>query len=250
MRALDDIATKFQASIPDERFRKFLRVLQTTALRKGRLLAWQDFLWAKFRETCPEAPASFVEIAEALRMCPVHLSRMSMAEVPIQYGLWHFSQQELKAKDDLFPFANYVVHGPDWGGAAKTALVPVCSECREARDLWDRTHTKAFGNPVPLHREGWQGEYFEVADVFDVPQGLALTGLASNLEVPWVKVGHRVALIWPTGQTEEATVLAIDTSIMNSCFSDGSAQRCILIASTAVKQRPVPGTRVRAVARI
>jgi hypothetical protein len=146
-RTPQQIADAFRGFVPDDRFRKFVRTLNTTGRSKRRLLAWQDALWKQFAATRTDAPRSFDEIADALRVCPVHLVRMSPEEVPIAYGLWHFSPEQVRALQDTFPFANYMVFGPDWHEPQATDVVPVCPACRQALDEWNARRKHPFGRP-------------------------------------------------------------------------------------------------------
>jgi hypothetical protein len=72
------------------------------------------------------------------RTCPLHDHPLAEDAVPIAYGLIRSDPDELRARQDLYPFANVSVAGgcvisP---GSPKQALVRYCPDCREARTAW------------------------------------------------------------------------------------------------------------------
>lgn len=143
----EDIAEAFRGFVSDEYYRKFVRALNTTGRAKGRLLAWQDSVWKQFTTAHVGVPESFESIADALCICPVHLIRMSMEPVPIRYGLRQFSSEEIRAREEMFPFANYMVSGPDWIEPETVRVVPVCRACRDAQNDWNAHKNDPFGLP-------------------------------------------------------------------------------------------------------
>ena len=70
-------------------------------------------------------------ISEAIRLCPVHDLPLRAEEVPIVYGLIHFPEGYVHARDERFPFANEVAYGGCCIGPRQTATVFCCDACRD-----------------------------------------------------------------------------------------------------------------------
>jgi hypothetical protein len=125
------LASQFLAFCGPERFRKFVLQLHRECRSKGRLLFWQEQLWAEFAATEPgEIPFSVEGIAEALRLCPVHELPLESEEVPIVYGLVRFPPGYVQAREERFPFANEVAYGGCCVGPEERATVLLCEGCR------------------------------------------------------------------------------------------------------------------------
>ena len=88
------------------------------------------------------------------------------------------------------------------------------------------------------------GYYFSVEDVFEIARGVVLIGRAVSADTPWPEPGEAVQLRQPGGASRTVTILDVDKSLTRSCFSDGSANRGILIARDAVSDLPCRGTGV------
>ena len=132
-----DITSRFLAFCGPERFRKFVVQLHRECRGKGRLLHWQEELWAAFATTQgDDAPLSFEGIAEALRLCPVHDLPLKAEEVPVVYGLVRFPPGYVEARDERFPFANEVAFGGCCVGPEERAAVLFCEGCRRESRAW------------------------------------------------------------------------------------------------------------------
>jgi hypothetical protein len=131
------LATRFLAFCGRERFRRFVLQLIRGCRRKGRLMFWQEELWAAFAEIQPDGiPLSFEAISEALRVCPVHDQPLRSEDVPIVYGLIHFTQGHVQAREMWFPFANEVAYDGCCVGPQQRATVLFCDACRQESLVW------------------------------------------------------------------------------------------------------------------
>ena len=132
-----ELSSRFLAFCGRERFRKFVIQLNRECRGKGRLLFWQEELWAAFAETHQgEAPCSFVAVAEALRLCPVHDLPLRSEEVPVAHGLVRFLPGYVEAREERFPFANEAAYGGCCVGSRKSATVLFCDGCRRGLRGW------------------------------------------------------------------------------------------------------------------
>jgi hypothetical protein len=115
-------------------------------------LFWQDELWRRFAATYPgEVPVTFPEIAEALRLCPVHGCSLKVAGVPVLYGYVVMEEEYRNARAERFPFANMAVLGGCCVGDEKVVSAYYCEACREELEKWG-TSKKADPSAPPAAR--------------------------------------------------------------------------------------------------
>lgn len=141
------LLTQFQSFCGSEQYARFLLVTNTRAIYKGRLLHWQDKLWRDFCDQYPEY--SHLEQANLLklfRICHIHDHPMLDDEVPAIYGYWHFPQDYLNAREQLFPLAN-MMHCGDSVELQQPASrqVQYCPACRDALIAWNADRTQKVG---------------------------------------------------------------------------------------------------------
>jgi hypothetical protein len=148
----ESLVSSFAAFCGPDQFKKFVRGLNTTCRRKRRLLFWQNELWRRFAGAHEgEVPVTFPEIAEVLRLCPVHGCYLQAAEVPILYRYVMMEDDYREAHAERFPFANDVVLGGCCVRSEKTAVTDYCEQCREERKKWEKARKS---RPSPRPKEG------------------------------------------------------------------------------------------------
>jgi len=127
----------FAAFCGQDRYRSFVREVNTTCRSKKRLLYWQELLIESFRAAHPDTDLSTYEkVAQLFRICHVHGGELRSDIVPIIYGTFEPHATYDDARRTLFPFANTAAHGGCVVEAAETAAVDYCHACREAYTTW------------------------------------------------------------------------------------------------------------------
>jgi hypothetical protein len=147
-----EVRRAFVAFAGEDRFRAFVRALNTAPLSLMRLRFWQAELWAAFVQADPRWPADFVGVREAFRVCEVHGSELARDAVPAPAGQiqWRYTQSPDSGSPHsphfppafaAFPYPGWGVDPAAWSGCG-TRLMEVwyCRECRRLRAAWEAEH--------------------------------------------------------------------------------------------------------------
>lgn len=125
MNALE-IRSEFRRFAGEERYRKFVRAINRASRGKGRLLYWQEDLWAEFLSSCGMNRLSSAEIIEFFSVCDIHDCQIQMADGNEAIPKVRHTPEVDEAFEKLFPFAN--------NGRL------ICPECNIARETWIVQH--------------------------------------------------------------------------------------------------------------
>jgi len=121
----------------EERYCKFVDYINSRCDDRGRLLYWQEQLWAGVEEKLGIHIGDYRDIAALFRVCHVHGVELQRETLPIIYGYFKpLPQGYIKFEAAHFPLANDEARGPDWEEAAKEREVLFCTACRQAKEEW------------------------------------------------------------------------------------------------------------------
>ncbi len=136
-----DIATvrqAFRSVVGDESFRRFVRALNTG--RQDRLRFWQEQLWQRFTSAYPAMDLPLASIWSYFRFCEVHGSELEEDVVPIKRGSFRLTADEIKDRDQNFPYARSTVHIEDSfrddSTETKVIYCPTCRRVLQSRGEW------------------------------------------------------------------------------------------------------------------
>jgi hypothetical protein len=126
---MDIVRQQFAEFVDPDRLVKWYVAINDTNRLKGRLLFWQEELWADFVAAHEEyKSADFGTICNWFQYCHVHDERLTPKSVRINYGTFHFSKWYLRQRDTHFPSAA-VTYGPCWQCSETHRDMFVCSQC-------------------------------------------------------------------------------------------------------------------------
>lgn len=125
MNALE-MRSEFRRFAGEERYRKFVRAINRASRSKGRLLYWQEDLWAEFLSSCSLNPLSSAEIIECFSVCDIHDCKIQVSVVNEAIPKIRHTPEVDEAFEELFPFAS--------DGRL------TCPECDIAREAWVSQH--------------------------------------------------------------------------------------------------------------
>lgn len=126
-----ELRALFRRFAGPDRYSKFVRAVNRSCRRKGRLLFWQEQLWKEFAATNPETPRAFEQVMSTFSVCDVH-------DCPLQKPSDEAPLPEIRntlecevASNNLFPFA--------------IDQNLVCDQCRTARKKWIEENRELCG---------------------------------------------------------------------------------------------------------
>lgn len=126
---MTDVRQQFAEFVDPVTLVKWYVAINHTNRVKGRLLFWQERLWANFVTLNLEyRAADFETICQWFQHCHVHDEPLTAKRVRINYGTFKFSKWYLRQRDLHFPYAS-VTYGPCWEGAQTHRDVLVCPKC-------------------------------------------------------------------------------------------------------------------------
>jgi hypothetical protein len=172
-----------------ETFRKFARSLfklSDEPLRFDRLRYWQELLWAKFLQRCPDAFQDVNEIGSCLHWCDLHDS-------PLVAGPGH--QPIDLRRSDAFDIARKTLFPHGYGGVGHH-----CPRCRTACIDWIDVHpTECRMLQYRIHDANWVTMHKHESD---------FQKICRDAYIPWdeIRLGDE---IWAVDYGRESTGIAL-----------------------------------------
>lgn len=141
----------FLAYVGQQRFRKFVRVLNKSPVALDRLRYWQEQLWIAFIHVDSRWPSDFKLVREAFRICEVHDCGLIKCRVYASKGRSQWTQTDspngegpnwpMESNPKEFADFPYPGWGEDPSAFAddETTLWVVwyCPQCRSLRAAWE-----------------------------------------------------------------------------------------------------------------
>ena len=113
----------FASFVGDEQFKKFV----VSGVRQGRLRYWQTQLWQQFLQARPEFDCRLEELADCLRICPLHHEELRTGVETVTQAE-SLPQRFVDIRSALFPYA--IVN------AAGEPLKQICKQPTEPIPIW------------------------------------------------------------------------------------------------------------------
>lgn len=133
----------------EERYRKFLRLLNTTCMHRGRLLFWQEDAWKEFVAAHPQWEMNYESLREQLRVCWVHGCELFGTRKRV-YGPGvhlNYTREYTEVWSRMFPNSHEDLPERVTAGGyplpIELAEVWECPECCKARAKWERRASSA-----------------------------------------------------------------------------------------------------------
>lgn len=149
----------FRSYAGNDRYRRFIRALNTADVEAGRLRYWQDKLWNAFAETQFDCPRDYVTIGQIFAECEVHDCDLLADTVLAPYSqLRNYRTQSpdtglLSGTIDNvnYPNPGWPVSPDEWPPSQnKMVDVLYCPRCRELRAGRERENgTEPCGEREP-----------------------------------------------------------------------------------------------------
>ena len=140
----------FRVFAGDEKYRRFIRALNTASLDSDKLSYWQDSLWTNFVSTMPHCPREYSMIQKLFAICEIHDCDLLADTVLAPYSQLRYTRtqspetglQTGMLDNEKHPYLGWPVSPADWPpDENKLVDLLYCSKCRELRD--EREHQKA-----------------------------------------------------------------------------------------------------------
>jgi hypothetical protein len=120
-----DLRSRFRHFAGSDRYRKFVRSINRVSHVKGRLLYWQERLWADF--VSGDAPAyQSADPFAVFGVCDIHERSLQAPRTGDRLSEIRDTPEADEAMENAFPFA---------GNGDR-----LCAECRVARERWIAEH--------------------------------------------------------------------------------------------------------------
>jgi hypothetical protein len=132
----------FRAYAGDDKYRRFIRALNTANIDADRLRYWQDEIWNQFAETTSNCPRDYVTIQKIFAVCEVHDRELLADTVLAPYSqLRNYRTQSPDTglqtgtiDNENYPYPGWPVSPDDWPpNENKMVDVLYCPKCRELR---------------------------------------------------------------------------------------------------------------------
>ncbi|MBX3418747.1 MAG: hypothetical protein KF851_14165 [Pirellulaceae bacterium] len=137
----------FRSYAGDEKYRRFIRALNTASQNAVQLRYWQDVLWTGFASTVPDCPCDYSTIQQLFAVCELHDCDLLTDTVLAPYSQLRHSRTQspdtgLQAgtiDNDKYPYPGWPVSPDDWPPHEnKFVDVLYCPKCRELRAQRER----------------------------------------------------------------------------------------------------------------
>lgn len=143
---MSEVRQAFAAFVEHDQLVKWYAAINGANRARRRLFFWQEKLWNRFVDTCPEyKSADFDTILEWFHFCHIHGRTLELRKVSIRYGTFRFSRWYIKHRAEHFPYAA-MARGPCWQEPETHRNVSVCPECDAAFAIFNK---RPRGEPRP-----------------------------------------------------------------------------------------------------
>lgn len=148
---INELISQFRSFCGEDRYRKFLKTINTDAIHKHRLYHWQEELWNEFCNTHHHHEYLYIpsdDLLNAFRICHIHEQRLLDDHVPADYGYRRFPLDYSIALEESFPFANMMYcDGPSKRERHANHNVKYCPTCRDTLLKWNANRKDKIGIP-------------------------------------------------------------------------------------------------------
>lgn len=132
----------FRSYAGDDKYRRFIRALNTASMQADRLRYWQDKLWTDFAATASDCPRDYSTIQQLFAVCEMHGCDLRVDTILAPYSQLQNSRTQspdtgLQAgtiEKEKYPYPGWPVSPDDWPpNENKMVDVLYCPKCRELR---------------------------------------------------------------------------------------------------------------------
>jgi hypothetical protein len=144
----------FRSYAGDDRYRRFVRSLNTAHINAGRLRYWQHELWSAFAETMSACPRDYTTIMQVFTLCEVHDCDLIADTVLSPYSQIRTYRTQSPdtglhsgtIDNEKYPYPGWPVSPDDWppneNKLVDVLYCPRCRELRAERERENRDRTK------------------------------------------------------------------------------------------------------------
>ena len=139
----ETIRALFRATVGSQVYGKFVRAVNTTCRREGRLLYWQEQVWNDFVGRHPEITVVSAAVLGIFSVCEVHGDTLREETGTTEEAAVRDTPEYRLAQEQLFPYCLVPVRAEVVArGDIRVVEAWYCAACRAARARWTSEHAE------------------------------------------------------------------------------------------------------------